>query len=79
MKTPEHARKVAMMLLKKNPRDNEKQDIGGFIIFTLSHEFPKEKKKETKKKQVTFHQQTSIYALRLLACHSISHSVDYTP
>lgn len=33
------------------------------------------------KEQVTdtFHQQSSIYTLRLLACHSISHSVDQTP
>ena len=39
------------------------------------------KKKERKTAQVpdTFHQQPSIYTLRLLACHSISHSVDYTP
>lgn len=38
-------------------------------------------KKRKKKEQVTdtYHQQPSIYTLRLLACHSISHSVDYTP
>lgn len=37
--------------------------------------------KKRKKEQVTdtYHQQPSIYTLRLLACHSISHSVDYTP
>lgn len=39
------------------------------------------RKKKKRKEQVpdTFHQQPSIYTLRLLACHSISHSVDYTP
>lgn len=38
-------------------------------------------RQKKKKEQVTdtFHQQPSIYTLRLLACHSISHSVDYTP
>lgn len=37
--------------------------------------------KKKKKEQVTdtYHQQPSIYILRLLACHSISHSMDYTP
>lgn len=41
----------------------------------------KEREKETERGQVTAtaHQQPSIYTLRLLACHSISHSVDYTP
>lgn len=36
-------------------------------------------KKKKKSRSDTFHQQPSIYTLRLLACHSISHSVDYTP
>lgn len=41
----------------------------------------KKTKKTKTKAQVTgtFHQQPSISTLRLLACHSISHSVDYTP
>lgn len=39
----------------------------------------KEKKREREQVTDTFHQQPSIYTLRLLACHSISHSVDYTP
>lgn len=40
-----------------------------------------ERKKRRREEQVTdkYHQQPSIYTLRLLACHSISHSVDYTP
>lgn len=38
----------------------------------------KTKRFKKKKKKDTFRRQPSIYTLRQLACHSISHSVDYT-
>lgn len=45
----------------------------------LTGQQTKKKKRKTAQVPDTFHQQPSIYTLRLLACHSISHSVDYTP
>lgn len=43
-----------------------------------SHSIVNNKRWHWQRIKCVFHQQPFIYTLRLLACHSISHSVDYT-